>query len=343
MNTESIVREVIYPHPPERVWIALTESDVLAQWLLPNDFEARLGHHFIFTAAPREDWNGIVECEVMELEEPYRLVYTWNGDPTAPTAIVTFTLSAVAMGTRVRLEHTARRHHTAREIPCGLPDADAWLARLSHVLHFQIDEVALTDALCELLGESCAWSLEHPLLRGLEAAAPDIVPVLESMAIDGVAHRPHVAHYVHASGCRHAWPIRGAAWRMDASHGAERWPGCSIRPCTSGLSSCRRGGSDRVAPCVRARSADHTSGRHVLARFHGVAPDLVPLLEHMILDGVTEREHVAAYVRFLGARRILTCHISLCHTGAADAAPPTSPATLRPCGVPACSRAWATG
>lgn len=39
--------------------------------------------------------------------------------------------------------------------------------------------------------------------------------------------------------------------------------------------------------------------RHVLHALHGVAPDLVPLLEHMILDGVTEREHVAAYVRFL--------------------------------------------
>ena len=43
-----VTLEVIYPYPPDRVWRALTDRRVLAQWLLPNDFEPRVGHRFHF-------------------------------------------------------------------------------------------------------------------------------------------------------------------------------------------------------------------------------------------------------------------------------------------------------
>ena len=40
------------------------------------------------------------------------------------------------------------------------------------------------------------------------------------------------------------------------------------------------------------------SERPVVAELHDVAPDMVPVLETMIVDGVDRREHVAAYVRY---------------------------------------------
>ncbi len=39
---------VVYPHPVDRVWEALTSSEALAAWLMPNDFKPAVGHHFTF-------------------------------------------------------------------------------------------------------------------------------------------------------------------------------------------------------------------------------------------------------------------------------------------------------
>ena len=97
--------EMVYPHPPERVWRALTDSAELSQWLMANDFQPRLGNKFQFRAKPQPGWRGIVDCEVTEIDEPRRLSYTWGGEPGKPTTTVTWTLEAVEGGTRLRLEH----------------------------------------------------------------------------------------------------------------------------------------------------------------------------------------------------------------------------------------------
>jgi uncharacterized protein YndB with AHSA1/START domain len=39
--TKSIVVERDLPHPPEKVWRALTQSALVAEWLMPNDFELK--------------------------------------------------------------------------------------------------------------------------------------------------------------------------------------------------------------------------------------------------------------------------------------------------------------
>lgn len=106
MNDE-IRLEQFYPHPPDRIWQALTDTAALADWLMPNDFEPRVGHKFQFRFKPMPGWRGFVECEVIELDEPRRLAYTWLGDAdwTQPT-VVTWTLQAVEAGTLLRLEHT---------------------------------------------------------------------------------------------------------------------------------------------------------------------------------------------------------------------------------------------
>jgi uncharacterized protein YndB with AHSA1/START domain len=99
--------EQTYPFPPERVWLALTDSARLSQWLMPNDFEPRLGHRFQFRSKPMPGWRGFVECEVIEIEAPRRLAYTWLGDVKwkEPT-VVRWTLEPTAAGTRLVLEHT---------------------------------------------------------------------------------------------------------------------------------------------------------------------------------------------------------------------------------------------
>lgn len=116
-----ITLEQTYPNPPERVWRALTDSAALAEWLMPNDFEPRVGHKFQFRAKPMPGWRGFVECEVTEVVPLRRLVYTWLGDADwqAPT-IVRWTLVPVEGGTRVRLEHTNLQDPWGRELQAML-------------------------------------------------------------------------------------------------------------------------------------------------------------------------------------------------------------------------------
>jgi len=98
--------EVEYAFPPERVWQALTDRAVLAQWLMETDFEPVVGRKFQFRTKPMPQWRGIVDCEVLTVEPPHRLAYTWQGDPEMEPTVVTWTLTPVATGTRLCLEHT---------------------------------------------------------------------------------------------------------------------------------------------------------------------------------------------------------------------------------------------
>lgn len=110
----SIIVERVLPHPPEKVWRALTTPDLIARWLMQNDFAARLGHRFNFRATPIPDmWNGVTDCEVLELDAPRRLAYSWNasGEQAADglKSLVTWTLTPVEGGTHVRMAHTGFR------------------------------------------------------------------------------------------------------------------------------------------------------------------------------------------------------------------------------------------
>lgn len=112
--TRSIVVERTIPHPPEKVWKALTTSELIARWLMANDFQPRVGHRFNFRATPIPNmWNGVTDCEVLALEPPKRLAYSWNasGDQAADglKSVVTWTLTPVAGGTQVRMEHSGFR------------------------------------------------------------------------------------------------------------------------------------------------------------------------------------------------------------------------------------------
>jgi uncharacterized protein YndB with AHSA1/START domain len=109
----SIVVERLMPHPPEKIWRALTQAHLIEQWLMKNDFEPRLGAQFTFQAKPMGDWNGIVRCEVTAFDPPRRLAYSWRGGSlsnpnygSALDSVVEWVLAPEPGGIRVRMEHS---------------------------------------------------------------------------------------------------------------------------------------------------------------------------------------------------------------------------------------------
>lgn len=109
----SIVIEREMPHPPERIWRTLTQSPLIEQWLMQNDFRPAVGHQFTFRTAPMPHWNGVVDGEVLIVEPYARLSYRWNasGEEAAHglKTVVTWTLTPVSGGTLVRLEQSGFR------------------------------------------------------------------------------------------------------------------------------------------------------------------------------------------------------------------------------------------
>jgi uncharacterized protein YndB with AHSA1/START domain len=101
-QTESISFEFDLHHPPEKVWRALTDPALLAEWLLPViDLKLEPGAAFTFKTQAFPDWDGTVNCQFLEIEAQRKLSYTW----TVPflETVVTFTLTPTASGTRLSL------------------------------------------------------------------------------------------------------------------------------------------------------------------------------------------------------------------------------------------------
>ena len=109
MSTRDIVVENVLPHTPEVIWKTLTSSELISRWLMPNDFQPVVGHRFTFKTRPIGDWDGVVQCQVLEAEPNCRLVYSWTGGggsmPAQLDSVVTWTLEPAAGGTRVKMVH----------------------------------------------------------------------------------------------------------------------------------------------------------------------------------------------------------------------------------------------
>ncbi len=101
-QSDSISFEFDLHHAPEKVWRALTDPALLAEWLLPVvDLALEPGAAFTFKRPPLPGWDGIVHCRFLEIEAQRKLSYTWVvGDMDT---VVTFTLVPTASGTRLSL------------------------------------------------------------------------------------------------------------------------------------------------------------------------------------------------------------------------------------------------
>jgi len=116
-DTHSIVVDFDLPQSPDRVWHALTDSNLIEQWLMPNTFQPNVGQQFEFKTQPVEGWDGTVRCEVLSVEPQRRLVYSWSGGSNEVQGYghrldttVTWTLTPIpGGGTHVRLEHAGFR------------------------------------------------------------------------------------------------------------------------------------------------------------------------------------------------------------------------------------------
>lgn len=106
-ETRSVVVERELRHPPEKIWRALTQPHLIEAWLMKTAFRPVVGHRFDF----RADW-GAIECEVLEVIPHETLSYSW-GDAHLKS-VVTWTLTPVGAGTRLRMEQVGFRSDQPR-------------------------------------------------------------------------------------------------------------------------------------------------------------------------------------------------------------------------------------
>ncbi|MBC7767343.1 MAG: SRPBCC domain-containing protein [Phycisphaerales bacterium] len=108
-ETRSVVVEREIAYPPEKLWRALTQPHLIADWLMKNDFAPNVGHRFKLSG----DWGGVLDCEVLEVEPNKTLSYTWNYEHEdaayALQSVVTFTLTPTSAGTHLRMEQSGFR------------------------------------------------------------------------------------------------------------------------------------------------------------------------------------------------------------------------------------------
>ncbi len=106
--SKAIQREMLLPQPREQVWKAITDSATLAEWMYPNDFQPRIGHHFTFRVPPnpKAGFEGLtVHCEVLDCQPPSTLAFSWSAGGLADSR-VTFQLQPDGQGTRLLFEHS---------------------------------------------------------------------------------------------------------------------------------------------------------------------------------------------------------------------------------------------
>jgi uncharacterized protein YndB with AHSA1/START domain len=114
-DCHEIVVDEVFPHAPEVVWKTLTTAELMGRWLrmTPTGFAPEAGRRFTYQTTPAGEWDGVIHCEVLEVAPGERLVYAWDGGHEANVGygarletIVTWTLTKVANGTRLRLVHS---------------------------------------------------------------------------------------------------------------------------------------------------------------------------------------------------------------------------------------------
>ena len=133
-ETRSVVVERELPHPPEKLWRALTQPHLIEEWLMKNDFSPVVGHRFNL----RGEWGGVLDCEVLEVEPNKMLSYTWNfahADAAYDLrSVVVFTLTPTGAGTRLRMEQSGFRPDQRQAFGGANAGWQQFFAKLDQVL-----------------------------------------------------------------------------------------------------------------------------------------------------------------------------------------------------------------
>jgi len=133
-DTRTVIVERDMAFPPDRIWRALTQPHLIAEWLMKNDFSPHVGHRFNL----RGDWGGVLDCEVLAVEPNRSLSYTWNHAHEDAAfnleSVVTFTLTPTGAGTHLRMEQTGFRPDQKQAFGGAKYGWQQFLAKLEQVL-----------------------------------------------------------------------------------------------------------------------------------------------------------------------------------------------------------------
>jgi uncharacterized protein YndB with AHSA1/START domain len=126
-ETLSVVIERELPHPPEKIWRALTQPHLVKEWLMDNDIAPALDHRFSL----RADW-GVIACQVLAIEPNKTLTYTWEVFDLR--SVVTWTLTPTNSGTHLRMEQSGFPAGQPRYYQGAKAGWPQFLAKLEQVL-----------------------------------------------------------------------------------------------------------------------------------------------------------------------------------------------------------------
>ncbi|MDB4926414.1 SRPBCC domain-containing protein [Mucilaginibacter sp.] len=132
-----IKHQYFFSHPVETVWEYLTNSELMGQWLMKNDFLPIIGHEFQFSTGAKANLNfdGIFYCKVLEIEPLRKLAYSWNCGPGESKinleSVVTWQLEARENGTEVFLDHRGFNQEENLDMYHGL--LHGWLEKFQNI------------------------------------------------------------------------------------------------------------------------------------------------------------------------------------------------------------------
>jgi uncharacterized protein YndB with AHSA1/START domain len=131
-TTRSLVIDREMPHSPEKIWRALTQGPLIAEWLMANDFQPVVGHRFSFRAAPVPGWNGIIDSEVLVVQPTSRLSYGWTS--MGLETVVTWTLMPTEGGTHLRMEQSGFPSEEGANYKGAKYGWTSFIGKLEHVV-----------------------------------------------------------------------------------------------------------------------------------------------------------------------------------------------------------------
>jgi len=134
-----IKKEITVNAPRDTVWRYFENPDLLAAWLMRNNFSGKLDEEFQFFAQPTNDWDGVLHCRLVEFDPPEKLAYTWDANDINGDTLVTIELIEEAENTRIRLFHSNFENAAADIEPIVRRHEAGWTDHL-HVLAMQLEE-----------------------------------------------------------------------------------------------------------------------------------------------------------------------------------------------------------
>ena len=134
---KNIQHTLFFPYPPEIVWEYLTTAELIAQWLMPNDFKPIVGYNFQFKVNPMPalQFDGNVYCKVVEIVPHKKLSYSWkcgpgNGEMTVDS-LVEWTLVRKDNGTELHIDHSGFNELKNLDIYAAMDHG--WLANMKKI------------------------------------------------------------------------------------------------------------------------------------------------------------------------------------------------------------------